>query len=320
MKIADFFMCNSRTSIICGLKIKGKSGKIIAYEGECTKINEVKIMSRKKATGICIAALITMFSAMGANAQTPVDLKVNEKIIKLDANAYIDNGTALVPLRRVSEALGCESVEWSDKNKSASVKDANGEVTVYANSKKAQINSKTVTMPKSAKLVGGKLYVGARFLGEALGADVKWNTKTHTVELTKNNHTVTEEYIEDAYTSDDLDWLAKIVHAEAQGEIHNGKIAVANVIMNRIKSDLFPNSVYDVVFDRKYGVQFTPVANGAIYNNASNDSYRAAKQALYGANTAGESLYFCNPKTSTNFWIINNRKLFGRIGNHDFYL
>ena len=299
---------------------KRKSGKIIAYEGECIKINEVKIMFKKKATGICIAALITVFSAIGANAQTPVDLKVNESIIELDANAFIDNGTALVPLRRVSEALGCESVEWNEKNKSASVKDGSESVIVYANSKKAKLNSKTVTMPQAAKLVGGKLYVGARFLGEALGANVSWNTKTHTVELKKDNHTVTEEYIEDAYTPNDLDWLARIVHAEAQGEIHKGKIAVANVIMNRIKSDLFPNSVYDVVFDTKYGVQFTPVANGAIYNDAASDSYHAAKQALYGANTAGESLYFCNPKTSTNFWIINNRKLFGRIGNHDFYL
>ena len=277
-------------------------------------------MFRKKATGICIAALITVFSAIGVNAQTPVDLKVNEAIINLDANAYIENGTALVPLRRVSEALGCDNVEWSEKNKSASVKDGSRSVTVYANSDKAKINSKNVTMPAKAKLVGSKLYVGARFLAEAFGTDVSWNTKTHTVEIKKDNHTVTSEYIEDAYTSDDLDWLARIVHAEAQGEIHNGKIAVANVIQNRIKSNLFPDSVYDVVFDTKYGVQFTPVSNGAIYNNASNDSYKAAKQALYGANTAGESLYFCNPKTSTNFWIINNRKLFGRIGNHDFYL
>lgn len=99
-----------------------------------------------------------------------------------------------------------------------------------------------------------------------------------------------------------------------------GKIAVANVVLNRVKSPLFANNIYDVIFDRNYGVQFTPILNGTIYNTPLGDSVVAAKRALRGENYASESLYFLNPRIATSSWIINNRTFFRRIGNHDFYL
>ena len=273
----------------------------------------------RKGTGICIAALITIFSAIGANAQTPVDLKVNETIIKMDSQPLIENGSTLIPLRRTAEALGC-SVEWIESSRTASVSDGKNNIKIPVGASYALVNGEKRTMPVQSRLINGKAYAGVRFLAEALGIEVDWNAKTHTVELRKVGHTINTEYVEDAYAPDDLEWLAKIVHAEAGGEIHDGKVAVANVIMNRIDSRDFPDTVYDVVFDRKYGVQFTPTAIGTIYNDPSQESYHAAKQALFGKNTAGNSLYFCNPKISTNFWIINNRTFYTNIGNHDFYL
>lgn len=99
-----------------------------------------------------------------------------------------------------------------------------------------------------------------------------------------------------------------------------GKIGVANVVLNRVNSPLFDDTVYQVIFDRKYGVQFTPTANGSIYHTPTGDSIIAAKRALLGENTAGESLYFLNPNISTSFWIMENRPFFRSIGNHDFYL
>ena len=273
----------------------------------------------RKGTGICIAALITIFSAIGANAQTPVDLKVNESIVKMDSEPFIENGYTLVPLRRTAEALGLK-VEWNKNSRSAVVSDTKNTAQIFTGTNTAIVNSTKKAMPQKSLLINGKAYMGVRFLADCFGIEVGWNAKTHTVELKKAGHTVDTKHIEDAYTPEDLEWLAKIVHAEAQGEIHDGKVAVANVIMNRIESSDFPNTVYDVVFDKKYGVQFTPTAIGTIHNNPSSESYHAAKQALFGKNTAGESLYFCNPKISTNFWIINNRTFHKNIGNHDFYL
>ncbi|SCY01755.1 cell wall hydrolase [Alkaliphilus peptidifermentans] len=119
---------------------------------------------------------------------------------------------------------------------------------------------------------------------------------------------------------DDLYWLSRIIHAEAQGEPYKGKVAVGNVVLNRVKSDEFPNSIYGVVFDKQHGyTQFSPVIDGTIYNTPNSESIEAAKEALNGAKPVGDVLYFLNPRKSTNFWIVENRKFFTTIADHDFY-
>lgn len=122
------------------------------------------------------------------------------------------------------------------------------------------------------------------------------------------------------YNDTDLYWLSRIVHAEAQGESYAGKVAVANTILNRVKSSDFPNTVKGVIFDTKYGTQYTPVANGAIYNTPAQSSINAAKDALNGVNYVGNSMYFYNPKTAPNSWASNNRPYYTTIGNHKFHL
>ena len=250
----------------------------------------------------------------------PLDLTINDSYIKTATQGFIEEGCAMVPLRGIATALGCNFVEWNEKEKSVFFGDDNNKIKVYVNNNIAIVNGKKETMPESVILDDGTTYISARFIGTALGADVSWNEKTHTVKLFKPNHTVREDLIDTSYTKSDMEWLAKIVHAEAQGESNSGKVAVANVVLNRKESDEFPDTIYSVIFDREFGVQFTPVANGTIYNSPSIESYHAAKQALFGENIAGESLYFCNPSISTNYWIMNNRPFYTKIGNHNFYL
>ena len=124
----------------------------------------------------------------------------------------------------------------------------------------------------------------------------------------------------DSYSNDDLYWLSRIVHAEAEGESYQGKVAVANTILNRVKSNDYPNTIYGVIFDNKYGIQYTPTANGKIYNTPNSDAVTAAKAALNGYNNIGNSMCFYNPKKSSGNWIKNNRKFYATIGNHNFHL
>ena len=131
---------------------------------------------------------------------------------------------------------------------------------------------------------------------------------------------VTRGKLYTTYSEEDVYWLSRIVHAEAEGESYEGKVAVADCVLNRVKSNDFPNSVYSVIFDRKYGVQYQPTANGRIYNTPGAESVNAAKAALGGYNNVGKSLYFYNPKKSTNNWIANNRPYYKSIGNHNFHI
>ncbi len=98
-----------------------------------------------------------------------------------------------------------------------------------------------------------------------------------------------------------------------------GKILVGNVVLNRVVSEEFPSTIYDVIFDCKYGVQFTPVANGTVYNEPNADSVAAAKICLDDYYISREALYFLNPRIATNFWIPQNCTFIMSVGGHDFY-
>ena len=270
-----------------------------------------------RKTLIFIAASMCVFS-LNSHAKTPINLNVNGINVDTNSKIYIKNDYTMVPARKIGEILGSENILWNDKTKKATIEFEESELIIEIGSKVAYLNEEKKIMPVEAEIVDNKTYLSARFICESMGAKISWNEKTHTVYIQKENAIIDNN--ESSYTTDDLEWLAKIVHAEAEGETHRGKVAVANVVLNRKESSEFPNNIYDVIFDKKYGVQFTPTINGAIYNNPSNESYKAAKQALHGDNVIGKCLYFLNPKKASSLWIINNRKFYKSIGNHDFYL
>lgn len=120
--------------------------------------------------------------------------------------------------------------------------------------------------------------------------------------------------------SEDIYWLARIIQAEAGGESYKGKVAVGNVVMNRVKSSLFPNTVKGVIFEYYKGIpMFSPVADGTIYNTPSQESIDAAYAAYNGEKPVGNATYFFNPDKAAGSWIVKNKTYVGRIGGHAFY-
>lgn len=143
--------------------------------------------------------------------------------------------------------------------------------------------------------------------------ETKPKTSTYSSPET-NNKTETK-----AYSENDLYWLSRIISAESKGESMQGKLAVGTVIMNRVKSSEFPNTVKEVIFDAKHGVQFTPTQNKTIYDTPSSESVEAAKRVLLGYRTSTKILYFVNESISPNSWIKANRDYVMTVGNHAFY-
>lgn len=118
-----------------------------------------------------------------------------------------------------------------------------------------------------------------------------------------------------SYTYDELDLLARLVEAEAGAENYTGKLAVAAVVVNRLKNDQYANSLSGVIHDRG---QFEPVMNGYIWRvTPSQESQRAAQAALHGEDPTGGALFFHNPSLSTSGWMLQ-RPYALRIGNHVF--
>ena len=250
----------------------------------------------------------------------PVDILVNGAYIKTDAAAFIENESTFVPIRFVSDALGADSIEWDPDTACATIKKGVDTIVLYENRNDAYVNGKKHILSGEAKTVGGRLFVPVRFVSESFGAQVGWDEKYYNVLITKEGQQVAEHMIDRSYTNDEVFWLARIIQAESSGEPSEGKVAVGNVVLNRVKSGKFPNTIYNVIFDMRFGVQFEPVINGRIYNNPSDESIICAKRALRGENLVGESLYFFNPRIASSNWISNNRRYYTTIKNHDFYL
>ena len=118
---------------------------------------------------------------------------------------------------------------------------------------------------------------------------------------------------------DELYWLSRIINAESGTQPMLGKIAVGNVVLNRVRSDDFPDTVYGVIFDRRFGVQFSPTENGTIYNEPSDEAVEAARLCLDGYSLSDEICYFFNPAIAESTWISENRPWIMTVGDHAFY-
>lgn len=118
----------------------------------------------------------------------------------------------------------------------------------------------------------------------------------------------------------DRDLFSRLVSAEAGSESLEGQLAVATVIMNRVKSNNYPNTIQGVIMDKAWGYQFTPVLDGRINLPATASAKKAVDMIMSGYRSFGDNIfYFINPKKAASPWIINNRTYFKSIGNHDFY-
>ncbi len=115
-------------------------------------------------------------------------------------------------------------------------------------------------------------------------------------------------------SSNDLYLLAKCVYAESRGEPYTGQVAVAAVILNRVKSPSFPNTISGVIY-QPYA--FTAVSDGQINLTPNSTAYKAAQDALNGWDPTYGCLYYYNPATATSSWIWS-RKTVVTIGKHVF--
>lgn len=112
----------------------------------------------------------------------------------------------------------------------------------------------------------------------------------------------------------DYELLAHVIAGEARGEPYLGKVGVGAVVMNRVKSPLFPNTIAGVVYQ---GWAFTSVYDGQINMPPDRESYLAAQDALSGWDPTFGALYFYNPARVTSYWIFS-RPVTTVIGSHYF--
>ena len=240
-------------------------------------------------------------------------LSVNGK--RLSDPAIIINETVYVPLKEFINAVTASTHSYSGGTSTVRasglvISAANGGYVIYANDRPLFSFSPTVRMSN------GTVYVPASALERATGIK-RWTVASDRITFGGTYSPLL--HASKFYREDEVFWLSKIISAESAGESLLGQIAVGDVIMNRVKSNQYPNTIYGVIFDRKWGVQFSPTADGRIHNSPTYSATLAAKICLEGVSLSDNAIYFLNPKAAASNWIVNNRRYLYTIGNHDFY-
>ena len=155
-------------------------------------------------------------------------------------------------------------------------------------------------------------------LTRAEGATVLTRLRTALLEV---NAALDDSFAPLPQSEDETHLLARIIYAEAGAEPFDGMLAVGYVVLNRVASPSFPNTIEGVIYEAD---QFTPVQNGAINKTPSADALRAAQICMSGeSNPVGNSLYFINPDATSNSTWLNtlrtNYTFVAKIGTHEFY-
>lgn len=299
-------------------------------------------MNVKPIRTLAAAAALTAALAIPAQAkEAPQLLTWNGSAIA----AVREGDTICASFRALCEAAGYQ-VDWVQGQAVAA---GALRLTAVPGQRVLQAGEETLPLPAAVSLRDSRTMVPVRALARALGLEVRYDPKTCTATILSPDQPSggtqkPEQQPEQtpsvpsapsapsipsapsepsgpsaSYDENDVYWLARIIEAEAGGESGEGKLAVANVVLNRVASGSYPDTIYDVIFDTKYGTQFEPTSNGAIYNTPSEESIKAAKRALSGENNIGGALYFYNPSLVDAVWIRTNCTYIQTIGCHNFY-
>lgn len=260
---------------------------------------------------LCISAAFSTQAKAMSNALLLYDGEIQSP------SALLIDSASYIPLRYFCEQLYNCDVSWNAHTQKATVQSNNLSFDMSEDMNYITVNGRYFYSKGKIFIQNGTLYVSSRLLAKIFSMPVNWDQAKHAVVLEKSSGILQSG--DDFYNSNDLYWLSRIIYSESGAEPLDGQIAVGNVVLNRVKSENYPDNIHDVIFDQNYGVQFEPVANGSINCEPSEQSLIAAKICLEGDSTAANSIYFLNEAIAKSKWIVQNRSFVMKIGNHSFY-
>lgn len=291
-------------------------GKQIGYN-TVTKNEEKETVSNMKkrilSALLSLAVVIGLTGYVSAEGGPKVALGDIDTAIEMRVEPELYNGSTYVPYMYVVRAL-YPNAKATWENGGAMVRDTGLELFMQPGASYIVCNGRYLYTPDKLHCSGGEVMVPLRVLCKALGAEVEWDEATSTAIVIPGTGPIASG--DDFYDADTLYWLSHIINAESGNQSLVGKIAVGNVVMNRVASPIFPNDIYSVLYQKN---QFTPAMTGSIKRTPNAESVVAAKLVLEGVNVVGESLFFVNPRYAPNSWASRNRPYVTTIGAHTFF-
>ena len=280
---------------------------------------------------ICVICLLSMLMSGYISVVTPLTSKAQVQLLETaEIIPVYRNGirvldgikigdTTYTQLRSFTNAVNKDvEINWNSRTHTATLTADGLRLTVTEGKQYMVANDRYLFIPDGAINHNGSILVPLRAMANVFGVEISWDEETSAVIINTENM----QYIKsgkDFYVEDDLYWLSRLINSESGNQPLNGKIGVGNVVLNRVSDPSCPNTIYDVIFDNKYGVQFSVTENGTIHNNPNEESVIAAKLCLEGYNLVDNALYFVNPDIGVSSWFLKTRTFVATIAEHDFY-
>lgn len=247
--------------------------------------------------------------------QIDTALCVDGEYVSVEVARVQHDGVTYVALAPMAKELD-ESVQigWDGSSSTVTVKSSKLSLTAKVGQPYIQANDRYLYVPEGVQMVGGKVTVPLSVLVKAFDARLFWDAASGTVVVNRGSGAIQSG--DSYYNQDDLFWLSRIIQAECGNQPLEGRMAVGNVVLNRVKNPAFPSTVKGVLSQKN---QFTTWKNGALANRTPNaTSVIAAKLVLDGGeveSTKGATFFDSN----SNSWAARNKTCVAVIGNHKFY-
>ena len=264
-------------------------------------------MKKRALSALLCLALCFALAGQAAAAEGGVSFTVNGTPLAEDVRSYAEDGTTYVSYGAILFALYPDATAvWANGRAEVT---AEG-LTMYLKpgAKYIEANGRCLYVPGGVRSEDGVILVPVRTLCQALGAEAVWDSATGTVNITAVSGPIVSG--DSYYDAEDLDLLSRLIYAESGNQPLEGKIAVGNVILNRVASPSFPNTVAEVLSQPN---QFP----GATDCTPNSESILAAKLCLEGAMEAPGAYWFNG--AGIPCWASNNKSHIVTIGGHSFY-
>ena len=238
----------------------------------------------------------------------------------LSARAYVSGEAVFLPPEAVCAAARL-SMSWSEDNGTLTLSVPGAVLTGHKDDGYFEADGRYIYAPDGWLVKGDVLYLPSDAVERLFGVKVSVSAKRDRLELSTDKLTVMSggaSYYELNYDAELLYWLPQIINAEAKFEPLAGQIGVGNVVMNRLRSPDFPDTIFEVIYDTEHTVQFEPISTGGIFQEPTEQATIAAYLCLEGCSTVGGCLYFVNPDFGSG-WFDSSLELVKTIGHHNFY-
>ena len=312
-KLCSLLISSFAVLLLMGAGVEEDSAALVDESGsEAVQTAAAQVETEEQAEPV---AAVSGESVLSQVEEVDPTLTVDGQPVPADVAKTYRGDTTYVALVPMSECLDSTiQSKWDAGTRTATVHNDKLVLTAKAGDLYLTVNGRYLYTPEGIQIENGKIMVPLSALVKAFDGSLTWNGTTGMTAVTRGSGAAKsgDQY----YNADDLFWLSRVIYTESGNQPLEGKMAVGNVVMNRVKHPSFPSTIEGVLAQKN---QFTTYWSGHIGRSSPNaESVIAAKLVLDGGvvEEVKNALYFDSAASS---WASRNRTCVAVIGGHRFY-